>query len=340
MLKDRNSTFFSHNFKKYQVSRPKKRKIFFPERLKSIHSILMRENYLIQLDDLLYSKFIITINPKGQKCLLISYQMQEYLISDTGKILMMLYTNLPKDNYSSINTMIECTFTGTRLILQDLLMWNNQDFMSKPVEDRLASLLDCFGLISQNSIQITVEEYYKCDADTFEHCYYCDREYLKDGILFYKTGKNYQHGITDYKFVWKDRYCAIIEDFDDKFEVSFGGELVTADGINVFQLNLQDKLKIGTNLGVNFRVSVQVLDIGSYKLEKIGELKETKGKASSWSEVVFNYKLRNEEICVESIFSILGKENIMKNSESSLFNSQEDLKYNEFDVSNDEDFFN
>lgn len=332
MKNNRNSTFFAHNFSPYLISKHKKRKLILPEQLKNVSSYLMRENYLIHLDDLLYTKFIVAVNPKGKKCLLISFQQQEYLISETGKILMMLNTNLPKDSSSSINTMIECTFTGNKLILQDLLKWDNQDFRSNSVETRFKALSTNFSLISQNSIKIIVEEYFQCDLNSFEYCYNSHKDYLKDGISFYKSESIYKPGLADSKYVWKDNYCAIIEEYEDKFQISASKELLTSDGFTVHKLSSAYINKISGFDRMGQVVCAEVLEIGSYRLEKIGNIKESKGRASSWTEVVFYYKLSKGDVKVEDIYDVLKKETEMEIYGQDYFDSEEFLEYNNFDL--------
>ena len=298
----------------------------------------MRENYLIHIDDLLYTKFLVTVNPKGKKCLFISFQEQEFLVSETGKILMILNTNLPKDTNPSINTMIECTFTGNKLILQDLLKWNNEDYRCKSAETRFKALSSYSPLISQSSIRVIVEEFFQCDLNSFEHCYSSHKDYLKDGISFYKSESTYKAGLGDNKYVWKDAYCAVIEEYEDKFEVSACKELLTADGFSVFKLSPAHLSKVSGLDSFGQVVCAEVLEVGSYRLEKVGEVREGKGRLSSWTEVVFYFKLKQGNMQVEDVYGVLEKSTEMEICNPGYFDSEESIEYNNFNLERS-DFF-
>ena len=327
----RNASVFTHDFKKFskQGSRPK-RNIKIPDELKQLPKILMKELYLNDLDELMSCKFIISVKPQGNPCLLISQEGKEYLISSEGKLLTIVNSNLPKDLNQHPNTIIECYLANNHLILVDLLKWNGEDFKEKPIQQRLQNLQENIKLLSSRSLPIIMQEYYRCDLCSLETCYSSPKNYIKDGIFFHRENKNYTFGYSNNKLLWKDSNCAIINDLHDFFYVKPNGYLATCDNIQVYKI-LDENLLSRLSCQV---VKVEVLEIDNFSLKKIGDIEIVKRDASSWSSILFNWKLRNNLIKFDVFYSLLNESTQMSLEIPDYFSFDDSylpIEYNNFD---------
>lgn len=327
----RNASLFTHNFEKYSKkgSRPK-RIIKLSDDLKQLPKILMKEMYLNDFDELIRYKFLVSVKPLGDPCLLVSQEGKEYLISSTGKLLTIINSNLPKDQNQHPNTIIECYLTNNYLILVDLLKWNGEDIKEKPIKQRLEILQEKIKLLSSRSIQIIMQEYYRCDLNSLETCYSSHKYYIKDGILFHREDKTYKFGYSSHKLLWKDSNCAVINDLNDYFYVKPNGYLSTYDNIQVFKIIDQNLLsRISCQV-----VKADVLEIDNYSVKNIANIEIVKREASSWSSVVFNWKLRNDKVKFDDFYSVLRESTSMSLEVPDYFSFDESnlpIEYNDFD---------
>jgi hypothetical protein len=327
-FEERNSKLFSHDFRKYS-KKPKTKKPApqLPENLKNLCKILMKENYLTDLEQLMTSLFLIAVKPKSELNLLVSLKGKEYLISSSGRFLAMLNSGLPKDANEEPNTIIECYFVNNQLILHDLILWDLQDFRSKPVEKRIEFLSYQTKSLSSRSVQVIMQEYLYCHVENLQYCYSSSKNYMKDGIFFYRKGERYQHGFSPHKLLWKDKFCADIENISNNFLVSPTGSLVTGDNFKVFKLDNDAQI---SSLSLKI-VKTQALEIENFLIIRLSDLEITQQEPSPWSSVVFNWKLLNNQIRFEDFLDVLNKNDQMDLEAPAFFDFETGFEYNDFE---------
>ena len=160
-------SFFEHNFSfSKKQSRKQLQRSSIPSSIKFQISSLMKENYLVDIEKLQEDEYFVCIKPRGTNCIVITQNNATFIYSDSYKLLYETNTSLPNHEIDEPNTILEGYFITNQLVyIQDVIMWNCQDFTSKTAKQRF-SFIKANLLTKSSGFTLLQVEFYVCDLDS------------------------------------------------------------------------------------------------------------------------------------------------------------------------------
>ena len=181
--------------------------------------------------------------------------------------------------------------------------------------------------IIPSSLKIIQVEYYQSDLDSILHCYHCERTYIKDGIMFYRSLGLYEKTSSNNILKWKDNYCALPELFVTKLECRANGDLITGDNICVYRLNKSEREKL--NIFTGKILQCKVLNCELFQITEAEDFQESQGSACLWTHIYFEWMLINEKISIDAFADIYSSNYKYKELDQ---NWQEDISEFLYDI--------
>jgi hypothetical protein len=268
-------------------------------------AFLMEENYMNDLSVLNTQEFIVCIKPKATRCLIITQNSYTAVISESGKLLLKTVSLLPNHELDEPNTVIECyLIDNTLAYVQDVIIWDTEDCTQKTAKERFFLIKN--KLIRDSSILNMVQvEFYLCNYDSISYCYHSDQPYLKDGMLFYNSDGIYEQGLTYNKLKWTDSHVGVLAPLVATLECRGANLLTTRDGHSVYKLKQAHIDAFQPFTGKT--LDCQILSIENFQAKDLVILGSTNSKPTSWSRILFEYNLLNDQIHFQDMLEAIDK---------------------------------
>lgn len=302
-LQKKRGDFFSHDFSKAKSQKRTRKFRISYKKFGFLSKSFMEASYLVSPEVLNESEYFVSIEPNLVKCMVLTQENSTFVISTNGKQLLQAKTFLPNHYLSSPNTMLEGFYVNnTEILIQDVLLWNTIDYRNAPLHTRFSFLQETFQSLPQTFLKFSQLEYFPVTSESISHCYQNPHQ---KALVFHNTLGIYQSALSHDRLIWTDNPHYFQETC---LECRADGRLVTLDELTVYKLNKKDLDFFGVFTGKILRCDIGKIE--GFSVKELKNLKETTGKASSWSQIYFEWLLKSELISLNQLINIKNKMSI------------------------------
>ena len=321
---NKRSSFFTHDFSKLKTNNKPNRSI--PISNKELNEFLYHTNRLMEAQSLLDPQVLLTatyflcVQPALERCLVITQDSSTYIFSVNGKLLTKSPTSLPNHELSIPNTILEGYYSNyAEVFIQDILLWNTEDFRNRSASDRFAFIAEKLCSLTPSALKFTPVIFLSCTFENICRCYEEKNIHGKEALLFYKATGCYESAFSVNKLMWYDQTFQYGgRDRSARLECRADGSLFTADGVRAYSLSKEEAQRLEIYTGRI--VECVVGECGAFEIKSASGFFVSSGRATSWSRIFFDWKVRNNMILVDRFEEVMNSMDICNNS-----NSQENI---------------
>ena len=274
---------------------------------------LMESKCLQDPEQLLSDEYFLCAQPALERCIIITQESCTYIISVKGKLLTKAETYLPNHELSSPCTILEGYYSNyAEIFIQDVLLWDTEDFRSHSARDRFAFIARQLCSLTPSALKFTPIDFFSCTHENILKLY---EEKNIQALLFYKAKGCYESAFSSNKLMWYDcSFQSNERDRNCKLECMADGSLCTAEGLIAYRLSENEALRLEIYTGKIVQCCVGECE--AFKIKSVLSFSASSGRATSWTCIFFDWKLRKNLISVDRFAEVMNSMDICDISDS------------------------